>query len=172
MNYMTLILNSFPEMLHASISFSSFAGDFSFSFLCALFLCFPIFALTEGSVTASSRLDGGLRSHQAWGRCKLGGSRVDAWGLAAACTVTRLRVKVVVLAVGCAVAAPGVGASGLAVAHVVAVPGAKASGQQKESVLWNSQEPMAGEARVPVSVGPQLRQQVLGQSGCRVPGSV
>nr|KAF6387396.1 hypothetical protein mMyoMyo1_007898 [Myotis myotis] len=48
MNCMILILNSFSDILHASISFGSFSDDSSFSFLWG-FLCLPIFALTEGS---------------------------------------------------------------------------------------------------------------------------
>lgn len=73
----------------------------------------------------------------------------------AACTVTRLRVKVQLQLLGL----------------IIWLGSGPALGQQ-ESMLWNSQEPMAGEAGVQVSVGPQLRQQVLGQNGPKVPGSV
>lgn len=43
---MTLTLNYFSDILHASVLFPSSSVDSSFSFLGVLFLCLPIFAVS------------------------------------------------------------------------------------------------------------------------------
>lgn len=134
MNWMTITgtLNSFSDILHPSILFtsSSFSAYSSFSFLWVLFLCLPIFAITKGS-----------RCRVALDLCHCG----ESAGVLHALSLWRESWKRVQAQGRMAI---GVGGNPMCAKNHSRVHGAcdAAADQQKGNTLWDSQEPEARRA--------------------------
>lgn len=60
----------------------------------------------------------------------------------------------------------------MASACMITVPRAKSLDHLEGRMLWNSEEPIPKLAGVLVTMGPQLRQQVPGRGGCKIPGVI